>query len=40
MERDINDVTRQTILRKYAETRADRPPDITIDEELFISVQR
>ena len=31
MARDAEDVTKWTILGKYAEARADRPPEMTID---------
>ena len=34
--RDVHDVTRQTILRKYGEVRDDRALYMTADEELFM----
>ena len=35
MARDFYSVTRQTILKKYSEAKADRYPEMAIDEELF-----
>ena len=40
MARDFHDVTRQTIFRKYAEARVDRPPEMTGHEELFMKHTR
>ena len=37
MARDTQDMGRRTILRKYAEARADRPLQMTLDEELFMT---
>ena len=34
--KNVHDVTKQTIFRKYTETRADRSPGMTVDEELFM----
>ena len=36
MARGVHDVVRQTILKKYADTTADRPLETTTDKELFI----
>ena len=35
--RDAQDVGRQTILRRYSETTTDRPVEMTIDDELFMT---
>ena len=37
MARDAYYVDRQGILRKYAAARADRPPEMTVDVELFMT---
>ena len=36
MVRAAHDVRRQTILRKYAEAKADRPPEMKMAEDLFM----
>ena len=36
MASNVHDVTKKTISRKYAEARADRPPEMIIGEELFM----
>ena len=35
MARNAHDVGRQTTLRKCANTRADKPPEMTINKEVF-----
>ena len=37
MERDSQDVARQTILRRYAEVRAGRPLKVTTDADQFMT---
>ena len=37
IERDVQDVSRQTTWRKYEEARADRPPEVMRDAELFMT---
>ena len=36
MTRDVPDLTRQTILRKYEEARAEKLPEMTADKKLFM----
>ena len=37
MTRDAQNMERQTIMRKYAEARPGRVPEMTIEKELFVT---